>query len=479
MIDSLPDELLVEILDWCRLESLDDEYGWNYRRRWYNLLQVCRRWRHVMLEWATRLKLRVLCNSANPMTTIPSHLTQIPLIIRFKFLYPVPTLFRKNSVLALQNRDRVYGITISNWGLEDLGLHKALDSAFPMLETLSLAEAHARRALPFNFVAPHLRALHLRNIDVPMGCLSLPDAMNLSSLRLEKILALPLEFLVECIASMPYLEDISINFIQDPPLAHAVIESPSTQITCVVLPRLSRLMFSGFSTYLENLLTQISTPFLQDLRFTIFLKRIPSVVRLSPFLGTLQNLNFQTAVMWFSGRYMTISYHPDQPSVAPPYAKFTINRPTAGDDEDWRTSILQICSDVAPALSVVESLALESYLSSFYRSAFRIQPTIWNTILRPYVGVKTLTINRAFVAELSDVLDPTNGVVITELLPVLSEIVIVSSESRHLVLLDQPFSSFVDVRRLAGSPIDIRVIQPRHPPSLSPPPISWSFDTFF
>src|SRR5205807_4527996 len=103
-----------------------DEYRWSYRRRWYNLLQVCRRWRYVMLEWATHLEPRVLCNPADPITTIASRLTQLPLIIRFKFLYPVPNLFRKNSVLALQNRDRVYGITISNWGSEDLGLHKAL-----------------------------------------------------------------------------------------------------------------------------------------------------------------------------------------------------------------------------------------------------------------------------------------------------------------------------------------------------------------
>jgi hypothetical protein len=430
-----------------------------------------------MIEWAIRLKIGFLCNPANPITTMPSGLTQIPLIIRFKYLYPVPTLFRENLVLALQNRPRVYGISISNWGLEDLGLYEALDNAFPMLEAFSLAESHARRDLPLDFVARHLRALHLRNIAVSTGCLALPNAMNLSSLRLEKIPALPLKYLVESIASMPHLENISIGFLPYAPLPDAVMELPSTQITCVVLPRLSRLIFTGFSTYLENLLTQISTPFLQDLRFTIFLKRIPSVVRLSAFLGTLQNLNFHTAVLWFSARHMTIFYHPGQPSVALPYAKFAIDRPNTGDDEDWETSVLQICSDVTPAVSVVESLALELDLDSLYRPSFRAQPMLWHTGLRPFVGVKTLTINGAFSAELSDALDPNNGAVITELLPVLTEIVIVTPEPRDLVLLKQPFSSFVDARRLAGSPIDIRVIQHR-PPSLRPPPISWSFDTF-
>ena len=474
MVDSLPDELLVEIFDWCRL---DDEFRWNHRRRWHNLLQVCRRWRDVMIEWAIRLKIGFLCNPANPITTMPSGLIQIPLIIRFKYLYPVPTRFRENLVLALQNRHRVYGITTSNWGLEDLGLHEALDNAFPMLETFSLTESHAGQVLPLDFVAPRLRALHLRNIVVSTACLSLPNAMNLSSLRLEKISALPLRYLVESIASMPLLENISIGFVPYVPLPDAVMDLPSTQITCAVLPRLTRLIFAGFSTYLENLLTQISTPFLRDLRFTIFLMGIPSVVCLSAFLGTLQNLNFQTAVMRYSGRYMTISYHPDRPSVSLPYAKFAIDRRNPGGDWDWETSMLQICSAVGPALSVVESLALELDLEGFHGPDIMAQPMLWHTVIRPYVGVKTLTINGAFTAEISDALDPNSGTVITDLLPVLSEVVIVTPEPRDLVLLKQPFSSFIDARRLSGSPIDLRIIQHR-PPSLRPPPISWSFDTF-
>jgi hypothetical protein len=59
------------------------------------------------------------------------------------------------------------------------------------------------------------------------------------------------------------------------------------------------------------------------------------------------------------------------------------------------------------------------------------------------------------------------------LLPVLSELVVVSRED----LLQEPFSSFIRARRLAGHSIDLRVIQDR-PSALRPPPISWSFDTF-
>ena len=469
MIGSLPDELLVEIFDWCRL---DDEYRWNYRRRWYKLLQVCRRWRHVMLESATRLKLRFLWNSANPVTTVPAHLTQIPLTISFIFLYPVPTLLRENLFLALQNRDRVYDISINNWGSEDLGLHKALGNAFPVLETLSLAGVQTRPGVPFDFVAPRLRALHLRDVRVLTGC------YQSSSLRLQTFSAIPLKYLVESIASMPHLENISIGFYHISPLPDAVMELLSTQITCVVLPRLTRLVFKGCITYLENLLTQINTPFLQDLRSTCFSEGMPSVVRLPSFLGTLQNLNFQTAVMLFSKHHTTISYHSDQPSVAPSYAELYIyNSNARGGEIPLGTSLLQIFNAVAPALSVVESLALkvDSGPYSPYRSGFTTQPTFWHTFLQPFVGVKTLTIDVSLFVELSDALRPNNGAVITELLPVLSKVVIVSLNDP--ALFDQLFSSFADARRLAGSPIDIRVIQ-QCPPSLPAPPIYWTFDTF-
>jgi len=58
-ISYLPDELLTEISDWCQL---NDEYGWDYRRQWYDPLQVCRRWRSVVLDSSSRLGLRFLCN---------------------------------------------------------------------------------------------------------------------------------------------------------------------------------------------------------------------------------------------------------------------------------------------------------------------------------------------------------------------------------------------------------------------------------
>ena len=85
-----------------------------------------------------------------------------------------------------------------------------------------------------------------------------------------------------------------------------------------------------------------------------------------------------------------------------------------------------------------------------------IHDPTWVLVYTPSVvrGVKTLRTDRFLATELSDVLDPHNEAVTNELLPGLSELVVVSQED----LLLQPFSSFIHARRLAGHSVDLRVI---------------------
>ena len=415
---------------------------------------------------------------------MPSHLTAIPLAINYKFEpnWPVPylpKLPKKELLLALQHCNRLYSIFIGRCTSEGSWLLKALDNAFPILEALSLLYDDGNHVLPNNFVAPRLRALHLVNVTIPMGHLSLTNAANLLSLRLERIPAsgyFPPEYLVECIASMPHLENISFGFEEGTYYPDMVMELPRTEITVtrMVLPKLSRLKYTGIIIYLDNLLARISTPFLQDFRFFTFLEldetSTVTVLRLSAFLGTIRTLDFRVTVVSFSVESFTITYHSEQPSVAPAYFSFCL---VDNFDQDRAVpSTVQIYSANASALPVVESLYLEV---SWYMegSTFMAQHALWYRFLRLFGGVKTLRVEGVLAAELSDVLDPLNGPVTNELLPVLSELVVVSRED----LLQEPFSSFIRARRLAGHSIDLRVIQDR-PSALRPPPISWSFDTF-
>ena len=405
---------------------------------------------------------------------MPSHLKPMPLIISFNFSSPVPSLSKKILLLALQHRDRVCAISIGHWGLGDLELRRVLDNDFPMLETLSISNDHVARVPPKSFAARHLRTLHLRNIAIDRGCLLLACATNLLSLRLERIPSpgdFPPEYLVERIASMPHLENLSISFLQNMPLPYTVMELRNTQTPFIVIPRLSRFIYIGIGTYLEKVLARIRTPLLQDFRFTSSLDGIFAVLSLSAFLDTMQNLNFQKTLVSFSTLSTAIAYHFEQPPVDGPYFVFNVlgidNRLGALD------SVVKICSAVAPVLPDVESLVLESDYDCLRFPRFVVKPALWQSFLRSFGGVKTLRADMAFTAELSETLRADNGLAIKELLPVVSKLIVVS----HVTLVHEPFYSFISARRLAGHSIDLQVIQ-HYPPSLRPPPISWPFDTF-
>jgi hypothetical protein len=148
--------------------------------------------------------------------------------------------------------------------------------------------------------------------------------------------------------------------------------------------------------------------------------RLVAVLRMSAFLGTIQNLDFRTAVVSFDQVSLTITYHPEQSSVVPPYFSFNIY-----DRNQIRAvaSMVQIFSANAPALPVVERLDLEA---NCYSSGFMPQHTLWYTLLRSFRGVKTLRTDRFLATELFDVLDPHSEAVTNELLPELSELVAVS-----------------------------------------------------
>ena len=162
---------------------------------------------------------------------------------------------------------------------------------------------------------------------------------------------------------------------------------------------------------------------------------------------------------------IAVAYHSDQPSVTLQYFKFAIRYEPNNRDRAIN-SMAQICSSISPALFVVESLTLRSVDSDSWGDGVP-----WQALLQPFASVKVLTVDSALTTELSRALHP-DVVVIEQLLPVLSELVVLWKD----LVVDEPFSSFIHARRLAGHSIDLRFIQ--SPSSLSPPPISWSFDTF-
>ena len=455
-ISSLPDELLVEIFDWCRL---GDEYGWNYRRRWYKPLQVCRRWRYLMLGSASRLKLRLLCSCRVHRSLVVKmlmHSPPLPLIIGHPPGTSPPPQHQENVLLALPHSDRVCSISIREWESMARGLKllQALDKPFPMLENLSLSShGYTSRILPHNFVAPNLHTLRLDNVAISVVSLFLTNVANLISLHLNYF---PLDrsfsaSLVELISTMPRLETLSIKVFSY--LLDEETGLDHTQITRVVLPSLRSLRYVGYRPYLETLLAKIGTPLLHHFSVELFWQRTSTPPRLSEFLATIPNHDLRMAEVSFHPTTVSIAYHPGQPSASLPYFAFHITQ--VFDLSEQVTSVTQICSAIGPVFPIVQGLALENKEDQ----RFPASTLLWKTFLRSFGGVKMLRVDRVLAGELSCFLHAYNEPAIKELLPMLSELVVVSMRDQ----VHNPLASFLDARRLAGHPIDFRISR-QHPP---------------
>jgi F-box-like len=471
-IGHLPDELLLEIFDLWRLADL---CGWNHERQWYTLLHICRRWRYIMLESASRLKLRLLCDHHTPTETMLMHSPPLPLIVEPTYIDRADIIeqSQQNAFHGLGQSDRVFSIILSADSLYyeyKLKLNAALNRTFPILETLSLTsfEDDIPMILPDNFATPRLRALHLHNIPLEDASLVLTNSVtaNLISLRFDRIEEysyVPPEHLLELISSMPQLENLSIGFGPTFLLSDPDREFWHADMHRVVLPSLWNLTFTGDSAYLEKLLARISAPLLQCFHVTYSPKPSLAVKALPAFLKTIQDIDFRAAVVSFSGT-VAITYYPEKPSDSSSCLMLAMG----SDDKIDRfneqvATMVQICTAISPVLRFVESLAIE-FNRAYVPDDFAVRREHWCIFLRSLGAVRRLRADVALTRELVRTLNPEDGMATEELLPMLSELVVVS----RVDLVRNPFDSLIHTRSLVGYDIDFQVIE-FHP--LPPPPL--------
>ena len=395
------------------------------------------------------------------------HSPPLPLIVRIEPSYRNATQFFDNITRALQYPDRVVSISIHTC-VVDPELLIALDKTFPALETFSimidLFESVNLRArfFPENFVAPRLRTVYLQNANI-FEVLPLPISVKTSlvSLCIEQIedySYLPPDELAECVSSMPQLEKLSIRSLTSFFLPDTDRELWGTQLTdTVLLPNLRELTFGGDSAYLDKMLALISAPLLQCLDVAFFSQRTLAIQHISEFLSTIQNFDFQAVEVSFSDR-VTITYHPTPTSDSLSRVKFRIDDGTDRLDQQVATAI-QICAAVGPALNAVKDVALEFNLCDV-PDDFVVRSELWRTFLRSFEALRTLRTDVALVPELSKVLNPDNGAAAEELLPMLSELIVVSM----IDLIHNPFASLIDARSFAGRVINFQVIKRCSPP---------------
>jgi hypothetical protein len=272
-IDVLPDDVLLDIFDFCKLASLGPSWGW------FKLVHVCRRWRSLVFASRHRLDLRLFCTYGTPVRKILDCWPPLPIIVQYDDpagLRPPSTGEDDNIIAALQHSDRVCAVGLTVGSALFPKLSPLMQRPLPSLECLTLRPRNNERlVLPGTFLggcAPRLRNLHLDAVASPALPAFLPSCRNLVRLQLQRIpgdgWASP-DALVACLSTMAQLRTLRIQFAtrtssSSSPPAPGTSPSPATAggregRQRVALPALSHFEFRGTSEFLEDFVARIDS----------------------------------------------------------------------------------------------------------------------------------------------------------------------------------------------------------------------------
>ena len=463
-IHTLDDDSLLHIFHSCRPNVLEeDKFGairlgdvvgecW-----WYKIVQVCRRWRYLVLGSASYLRLALLCTCGTPVADMLLHSPPLPLVIHHNDMNnDLSAEDEEGIMLALQHHDRVRRISLR---IPVPSLQKvvvAIDVEFPALELLIIKpplEQNGRLSLPPTFEAPQLRHLSLNYFTSPFGSPLLMSAVGLVILFLPQTHAstyIQPELFLRTISFLPHLEELEIGYVCAVPnseIESQFLHAPIT--TQVTLPSLRRFAFWGTSGYLETLLPHMTTPLLQALDVNFFNQLSFTVPRLLQFTIATYDLRFSRATLFF--HYEGVSMILDNPlEGAGPAQLDYFSTSITCRHLDWHvSSITQILNDLRPALSSVVDLILdyrEHTLSSELHND--VDPTLWREFLGSFRNLQTLRVHKGLVGDISRSLQ-LDGEQLLEL-PELKELVC-PTESVE----EKSFATFIHYREVAGQPVKL------------------------
>ena len=447
-IDVLPDDVLLGIFDFC--VDVSPAYG-NKRRieAWQSLVHVCRRWRRLVLGSPRGLNLR-LCFTPKTPAAARERLDvwpALPLVVAGNM-----TLSGTDNIIAaLGQSNRVCQVDLSNlrsWKLEEV--LAAMQVPFPELTELRLCSyGEMLPVIPDTFLdgsAPRLRIFDLYGIPFPGLPKLLLSASHLVELWLNDIPHsgyISPEAMVTLISVLSSLRLLSLGFrtpLSRPNLETQSLSPPKRSI----LPALHTFHFKGVTEYLEELVSFIDTPQLEDMDI-IFSNQIDfDCPRLIQFLN-------YTPTLWACDKAHLQFYYSFARVVFPSGPRglwITISC----REPDWQLSPLeQVCKSSFPPLSTVQDLYIEHPYSQLVFKNDAIENTPWLPLLLPFTAVKNLYLSKEFAPGVATALQELVGSRITEVFASLQNIFVEGLEPSGP--FQENIGRFVAARQLSDSPI--------------------------
>jgi hypothetical protein len=372
-----------------------------------------------------------------------------------------------NITAALGHHNRVCKFHYTSGKIQDPLLEEfaAIDEPFPALTFLMIVCPSFSRnvpVLPDSFLggsAPRLRLLELHGIPYPsIGKLlsSTPNLVRLSLLRIPHSGYIAPEAIVPCLATLARLELLELGF-QDPrSQAHRANRHPPP-LTRVVFPNLTSLNFRGDMEYLEDILSRIETPMLNQSNFWFF----NQLVFDSPLLGhfirrteTFMTTRSATVVLSDPDIQIRLSEREEMaddlwPGDSPAQWLGISCKPL-----DWQLSALvQVLNSFLSSLSMLKSLKIAVYSHNWQGEVEAIQ---WQELLHPFSAVKKLTLKSEDLIRLvAPALQELAGERATEVLPALQNLVLDVKDWRPLGPVKEAIEQFIAARQLCGHPVTV------------------------
>ena len=446
-IDALPDDALFEIFAFCLVE--ESPLTWSHVETWHTLVHVCPRWRTIILASPRHLDLRIRCTARTPVKEMLDIWPALPLVIWREPNTPSQEEDADNITAALRHNDRVYQILLDHLpGSLSERLTTVIQESFPALTYLQISVMDMSRPVFHEAFlggsAQRLRSCIIGGIAIPGIRKLLLSAGGLVILHLWNVPHsgyISPEEIVTCLYPMHNLEDLAIGF--ESPLSRPDRPNrPSYPGTCVVLPALARFHFRGVSEYMEDLVSRIDIPLLDDIKIGFFNQLIFVTPQLHNFLARTEKFKeLNHATVEFFSRHVAFRLESVSLSLEVSCRKL-----------DWQlSSMAQVCNSISPLFSTLERLDIrDGGLSGSHW-----QDDMGNNQLleffHPFTALKDLYLNKKFAPLVAPALQDLVGERGTEVLYALQSVLVADLQPSGSVR--KALGQFAAARGLSGRPV--------------------------
>lgn len=458
-IDILPDDIFLEIFAHCTRR-----YYWDIMdnvRAWQRLVHVCQRWRQIVFASPRYLDLFLYFSNGTPIRNLSSW-PELPIFM--SYYHP----FNENDAMTLlKHPDRVRWIVLGCLTSLQLGRVLALmQKPFPLLTHLELYAPHGEDvtgvpALPRGFLggsAPCLQLVLFDGIPLPEFPASFLTSRDLASLHLDMIPTtgyISPEAILASLAVLTRLESLRMGFPFWKPYPGQRTADRDPPIR-VVLPALNELALLCWREYMEDFVSQIDAPRLDDLYMRLDQRETLWLPQLSLFIARTETLRFGRARIDFYDDSIQVEI--DREFKVPHEPR----RPHCGISTsfDWTgTHVSHLTHLVARIFAMFANLRHFFIRSSDDHPSWEDDVDIleWVIFFHQFAGIRTLHLQGRLARQVARALEDIPEEMATDVFPSL-EVLLLEDQDGPVGSTEQ----FVTLRQLGGHPIavvDLEVVK--------------------